>query len=95
MQVRVDDDAWVDALGTASWSYYLDSRQYDDGPHTLSVRSYDGAAYSDLVTRQFIIDNEGADGGDGGGALMWVVVIIVVVVVVCVVAALALRARRR
>jgi len=95
VQVRVDDDAWVDALGTASWSYYLDSRQYDDGPHTLSVRSYDGAAYSDLVTRQFIIDNEGADGGDGGGALMWVVVIIVVVVVVCVVAALALRARRR
>ncbi len=96
VQVRIDADPWVDASGTSSWSYYLDTRQYDDGPHTVSVRAFDGKAYSDEVTRQFIIDNGGADGGDGGGgAMLWLVVIIIVVVVVAVVVALALRARRR
>ncbi len=73
----------------------VNSNQYDDGPHTLSIRSFDGSKYSDLVTRQFIVDNEGADGGDGGGALLWALVIVVVVVVVGAAAAYALRARRR
>ena len=95
VQVRIDDDAWVDASGTVSWSYYLDSRQYGDGPHTLWVRSYDLKAYSDLVTRQFEVDNGGGDGDDGGGAMLWAVVIVVAVVVVVLAVVYALRARRR
>jgi len=95
VQVRIDADAWVDASGTTSWSYYLDARQYEDGPHTLSVRAYDGQAYSEPVTRQFIVDNGGVDGDGGGDAMVWLVVIVVVIVVVAAVAMLALRARRR
>jgi hypothetical protein len=78
------------------WNYYLDTKQYEDGPHTVSIRSFDGSKYSDLVTRQFIIDNAGpADGGGGGGTALLVVGILAVIVVVAVVVVLVLRGKRK
>jgi len=94
VQVSIDAEPWVDAVGTVIWDYYLDSKQYEDGPHTLSVRSYDGSKYSDLVTRQFIIDNAGPVDGGGGVPVLLIVGILVAIVVVAVVVVLALRGKR-
>jgi len=94
VQVSIDAEPWVDAVGTVLWNYYLDTKQYEDGPHTLSIRSYDGSKYSDLVTRQFIIDNAGPQDGGGGVPILLVVGILVVIVAVAVVAVLALRGRK-
>ena len=96
VQVRIDAEPWVDAVGTVLWNYYLDTKQYEDGPHALSIRSWDGTKYSELVTRQFIIDNTGPEDGGGGGVTWLLIVgILAVIVVVAAVAVLALRGKDR
>jgi len=57
VQFRVDSGEWTDALGTASWTYSLDTVKLKNGNHTLSVRAYDGAGYSEVIDRAVIVDN--------------------------------------
>jgi hypothetical protein len=96
VQVRMDGDAWVEASGTVAWSYYLDTTQYDDGPHTLAIRAWDGEKFSELVTRQFLIENKKPT--DGGGAVSELVIVgglLAAVVIVVAVTAVAIRSRRK
>jgi len=55
---------WEVATGTESWSHTRDTEQYGVGKHTLYVRAYDGEDYSDVVSYDFTVVEEGDD--DGG-----------------------------
>lgn len=59
VEVRIDDGLWMAASGTTLWSSQVDSRPFPDGPHSLTVRSFDGQAYSTEVRLDVIFDNTG------------------------------------
>lgn len=57
VQIKVDSNNWVNATGTTSWSYNLDTTTYTDNVHTISARAFDGSAYSPIVSRNISINN--------------------------------------
>jgi alpha-amylase len=46
VEVRLDFDNWAVASGTASWTYQLDTRNAQNGSHTVSVRAFDSSGNS-------------------------------------------------
>lgn len=60
VEVRIDGGAWVEADGTSSWSYEVDTSKMEEGNHTVEVRSYDGEKYSDPVAVTFEVDHDKA-----------------------------------
>jgi hypothetical protein len=60
VHVKVDSGNWEVAEGTTYWSYSLDTAPYDNGAHTIYVRSQnDKYDYSDEVVRSVTINNIG------------------------------------
>jgi hypothetical protein len=57
IQIRIDSGEWLDAAGTATWTFSLDTSKLKNGNHKLSVRAYDGTGYSEVVDRTIIVDN--------------------------------------
>ncbi len=64
VEVKVDDGVWRPAVGTESWSYSLNTREYRAGEHTLYVRAFDGKIFGDPLEITITIDNYDSD-GDG------------------------------
>ena len=64
VEVKVDDGVWRLAVGTESWSYSLNTREYRAGEHTLYVRAFDGKIFGDPLEITITIDNYDSD-GDG------------------------------
>jgi hypothetical protein len=62
VQVRIDGGDWADASGNYTWQYVLDTAKLKNGKHTLGARAFDGKDYSDIVERQFAVDNQKAQG---------------------------------
>ncbi len=60
VEVRIDGDVWMEADGTSSWSYEVDTSKMEEGNHTVEVRSYDGEKYSDTVAVTFEVDHDKA-----------------------------------
>jgi len=60
VQVRVDGGDWTDANGNYSWQFVLDTTKLKNGKHQIEARAFDGTGYSDIVTRQFTVDNQKA-----------------------------------
>ena len=58
VQVRIDSGSWIDATGTASWSYSWNTNGVSDSGHTIYARSYDGIDYSSVYSVSVIVDNE-------------------------------------
>ena len=48
--VKIDEGSWKKAKGTSSWCYTWDTTTVDDGEHTISAISSDGALESGLKT---------------------------------------------
>ena len=46
VEIRVDGNDWIRAVGTTTWSFNWDSRTVPDGNHVIHARSYDGSEYS-------------------------------------------------
>ncbi len=46
VEVSIDGGIWNVAIGTKLWTYYLDTRQFSYGNHTIAARSFDGLVYS-------------------------------------------------
>ena len=46
VDVKIDDSSWIVATGTPSWNYEWNTNGESCGVHTISVRSFDGQAYS-------------------------------------------------
>jgi hypothetical protein len=54
VQVRIDGGGWLDAIGTGSWSYELDTSKLSDGKHTVEAIAFDeGDLTSPVVTGTF------------------------------------------
>jgi hypothetical protein len=60
VEVRIDGGAWMEADGTSSWSYEVDTSKMEEGNHTVEVRSFDGEKYSDPTTVTFEVDHDKA-----------------------------------
>ncbi len=56
VEVRIDGGAWMEADGTTSWTYELDTKKMVEGNHTVEVRSWDGEKYSDVQEVTFEVD---------------------------------------
>ena len=57
IEVKVKNDDWEIADGTAKWSYNLNAFKLEDGSYQISVRAWDGKEYSDVKTITVQIDN--------------------------------------
>ena len=61
VQVAIDNGQWANASGTSSWSYPWDSAPYQDGPHAIRARAFDGELYSAEAVRNVSLQNHGPD----------------------------------
>lgn len=57
VQVRIDGGEWLTANGTTSWSLELDTRNMQNGRHTIEARGFDGTGYSALSGVGFHLNN--------------------------------------
>jgi hypothetical protein len=48
----------MNATGTSSWEFSLDTSKMKNGAHSLQARAFDGTDYSDIATRTFSVDNK-------------------------------------
>lgn len=49
VEVQLDDREWLPASGTTTWSWSLDTSNFLNGPHALSVRATDSTGNSSLT----------------------------------------------
>jgi len=71
IEIKIDDQEWMTADGLENWDYEWNSRNSDNGLHTISARSFDGESYSEISTitvftknsALIIIDLTGGYGG--------------------------------
>ena len=71
IEIKIDDQQWMTADGLENWNYEWDSRNSDNGLHTISARSYDGESYSEISTITVFTKNseliiKDLSGGFGG-----------------------------
>jgi len=57
VEIRIDSGTWIQADGTTSWSYLLNTTLLSDGNHTLYARSSDGENYSVETNITVAVDN--------------------------------------
>ncbi len=94
VEVRIDAEFWLEAVGKNAWTYW-DTNAFGDGSHTISVRSFDGTDYSEVMTYDFVVDNPEPENG-GTGAPIWLfLAVAIVVVAVLVVLLTRFRGPRR
>ena len=46
VEIRIDNDDWIQVGGTTSWSYNWNTTIVSSGQHTIHVRAYDGIDFS-------------------------------------------------
>jgi len=56
VEVRIDDGTWVQANGTTSWSYPLNTSSLSEGSHSIHARSFDGENYSTEASVLVVVD---------------------------------------
>jgi len=57
VMLNIDSTGWLDADGTSSWTYELDTTTLEDGRHTLTAICYDGRLQSPAKSIEFYVDN--------------------------------------
>jgi hypothetical protein len=93
VMVRIDGGIWTPATGTSRWSLRLDTWGFDPGGHTLEVRSYDGAGYSEVARVEFLVEQRTSTVGSSSP---WPLIGVVAVVILMVASVgLAVRSWRR
>jgi parallel beta-helix repeat protein len=61
VEIRVGDGPWIEVEGNTSWSHELDTRDYENGEHTIFARSWDGENYSSEKNVTIMINNPAPD----------------------------------
>jgi hypothetical protein len=56
VEIMIDEGPWMDASGTTSWWYELDTTTLAHGEHVFEVRTYDGTSYSEVLNVTFKVD---------------------------------------
>ncbi|MBM4249917.1 MAG: hypothetical protein FJ149_10910 [Euryarchaeota archaeon] len=64
VQYRVDSGEWMNATVALGWQFTVDTTRLKDGTHTIEVRAFDGAGYSDTASRTIKVEN-GSSGAGG------------------------------
>ncbi|RKY94015.1 MAG: hypothetical protein DRQ06_05855 [Candidatus Hydrothermota bacterium] len=67
VRIRVDNGEWDEAIGTSSWSYVLDTTEYDNGNHMIYVEATDAQGLTITRSIQVNIDNSVSKTRNGGG----------------------------
>ncbi|MCK4969418.1 MAG: hypothetical protein KAS77_02785, partial [Thermoplasmata archaeon] len=57
VEFRIDGGEWMVADGTDEWHETIDTRDLDDGTHTLECRAFDMYTSSRTVTVEFGVSN--------------------------------------
>lgn len=57
VEIKINDQAWKEADGTALWSVDWTTYGSSNGRYTITARSYDGKDYSDEVTISVVVNN--------------------------------------
>lgn len=84
VHVRMDQDDWINATYIDDvWSFEFDTRDYDNGRHTLSVRAYDGYEWSSTETIEVNISNKGE------GIPIWALILIILIIIIILACAVA------
>jgi parallel beta-helix repeat protein len=58
VEVKIDTGEWMQASGSSSWTYSLDTTTLTNGEHRLYARSYDGEDYSQEKSVDITVDND-------------------------------------
>jgi parallel beta-helix repeat protein len=88
VDVRIDDGAWFQVIGTDSWYYRWDTTEVSNGEHTISVRAFDGSNYSEEVSLTAEVDNPDS-------LILWLLILTVATIMIFVVVLYFFLARRR
>jgi len=64
VEMSIDGGIWFPVTGLDTWAYSWDTKNAENGIHTLSVRSYDGEDYSDETSITITVNNERDKDGD-------------------------------
>ncbi|UCE38177.1 MAG: right-handed parallel beta-helix repeat-containing protein [Thermoplasmata archaeon] len=96
IQIRIDENDWINITGNESWSYELDTTELPNGRHSIAVRSFDGEDYSPAASISIIVDNppspkEKSFFEEAGPWLLLVVIIILLLILLL----LILRRRKK
>ena len=92
VRVSIDDADWVDATGTAVWSYEMPIKGLDPGTHYFQVKASDGVTESKVAEIAFIVPKKDDDDeGPGFGTILAVMALTSALLVTT----MATRARRR
>jgi len=64
VEIRMDEGGWKIATATGrdgkewtDWEFVLDTRELEDGWHTISARAFDGELYSEIVWIEILVKN--------------------------------------
>ena len=93
VELSLNGGGWQPVIGTAVWTYALDTAELRNGKHSLQVRSFDGTDYSEPATLNFTVKNA-APAPATAMDTMWLGGL-GVTIAVAVVVAVAMFARRR
>ena len=50
VEIRIDGKTWIQATGTTSWSYSIDTTLLINGKHKIEARAHDGSLYSSIAS---------------------------------------------
>ncbi len=91
VQIRIGTSgSWVTVSGTTSWSYSWNTTKVSDGPHIISVRSFDGTDYSSLASVSVNVRNE----EEKPFEIPWLYIIMLVIIII-VLAGVVLGIKRK
>jgi len=57
VQIRIDNQNWINVEGTENWRYNWNTTQISNGSHIISIRSFDGSIYSTEENIIVIVNN--------------------------------------
>jgi hypothetical protein len=86
VQVRIDNGSWMDAAGTANWSFSWDTAQLPNGTHRITARASDGDLFSPEASINVTVDNRAYTPSPNPGARWDGLRIAVLAILVAVVA---------
>jgi len=61
VEIKIDDSSWDVTDGTYNWSFTIDTKDLENGYHSIYARAWDGTDYSDIVKLRILVENEIAD----------------------------------
>ena len=59
VEVKIDNNSWVEVEGKTSWAYSLKTSDMKEGKHVIYARAYDGRDYGEAAYLTFYVEKEG------------------------------------